>query len=80
MRINIFKNQFKEKETDKDWWGKTEIEKPDPSGKIIVYKVAGWNNQTKDGNDTYIGLIIERELVDIEPETKKSEEEIELPF
>jgi hypothetical protein len=80
MRINIFKNQFKEKETDKDWWGKTEIEKPDPSGKIIVYKVAGWNNQTKDGNDTYIGLIIERELVDPEPETKKSEEEIELPF
>ena len=37
------------------------------------------NNQTKD-NDTYIGLIIERELVDPEPEIKTSEEEIELPF
>ena len=79
MRINIFKNQYKDQEKHPDWRGKMEGDKLTPDGKKIVYKVAGWNNQTKD-NDTYIGLIIERELVDPEPEIKTSEEEIELPF
>ena len=79
MKINIFKNQYKEKDKHPDWRGKMEVDQPTSDGKKIVYKVAGWNNKTKD-NDTYFGLMIERELVDPEPETKNSEEEIDLPF
>lgn len=80
MRINIFKNQYKDQEKHPDWRGKMEVDKLTPDGKKIVYKVAGWNNQTKD-NDTYIGLIIERELQELAPdEVKTTEEEIELPF
>tara|TARA_R100000664_G_C2759338_1_gene148998 strand:+ start:5605 stop:5847 length:243 start_codon:yes stop_codon:yes gene_type:complete len=80
MRINIFKNQYKDQDKHPDWRGKMEVDELTADGKKVVYKVAGWNNKTKDGNDTYIGLIIERELVDPEPEIKTSEEEIELPF
>ena len=80
MRINIFKNQYKDQEKHPDWRGKMEVEELTPYGKKIVYKVAGWNNKTKD-NDTYIGLIIERELQELAPdEVKTTEEEIELPF
>ena len=80
MRINIFKNQYKDQEKHPDWRGKMEVEELTPDGKKIVYKVAGWNNKTKD-NDTYIGLIIERELQELAPdEVKTTEEEIELPF
>ena len=80
MRINIFKNQYKDQEKHPDWRGKMEVEELTPDGKKIVYKVAGWNNKTKD-DDTYIGLIIERELQELAPdEVKTTEEEIELPF
>ena len=34
MKINIFKNQYKEKDKHPDWRGKMEVDQPTSDGKI----------------------------------------------